>query len=53
MSDYKEMWTSLGLDQQTHDAVLDLVGKTYQEMFLSQKNRPKGMAYFDFVVSVV
>ena len=28
-------------------------GKTYQEMFLSQKNRPKGMEYFDFVVSEI
>lgn len=53
MSDYKEMWAGLGLDEQTHDAVLDLVGKTYQEMFLSQKNRPKGMEYFDFVVSEI
>lgn len=53
MSDYKEMWSSLGLDLETHDAVLDLVGKTYQDVFLSQKNRPKGMEYFDFVVSEI
>jgi len=53
MSDYKEMWSSLGLDLETHDAVLNLVGKTYQDVFLSQNNRPKGMEYFDFVVSEI
>lgn len=53
MSDYNEMWDGLGLDPQTHAAVLKLVGETYQDVFLSQKNRPKGMEYFDFVVSEI
>jgi benzoyl-CoA reductase/2-hydroxyglutaryl-CoA dehydratase subunit BcrC/BadD/HgdB len=53
MSDYKQMWEGLGLDLKTHDAVLELVGKTYQDVFLSQNNRPKGMEYFDFVVSEI
>lgn len=53
MSDYKQMWTDLGLDLATHDAVLDLVGKMYGDVFMSQQNRPKGMQYFDFVMSEV
>jgi benzoyl-CoA reductase/2-hydroxyglutaryl-CoA dehydratase subunit BcrC/BadD/HgdB len=53
MTDYHEMWTGLGLDLKTHDAVLEIVGKAYQDIFLSQKNRPKGMEYFDFVMSEV
>lgn len=53
MSDYREMWASLGLDLETHDAVLNIVGKTYQDVFLSQSNRPKGMEYFDFVMSEI
>jgi len=53
MSDYKEMWASLGLDLETHDVVLDIVGKAYQDIFLSQNNRPKGMEYFDFVMSEI
>jgi len=53
MTDYKEMWKGLGLDLETHDAVLDIVGKTYQDVFLSQNNRPKGMEYFDFVMSEI
>lgn len=53
MSDYRKMWEGLGLDLETHDAVLDIVGKTYQDVFLSQQNRPKGMEYFDFVMSEI
>jgi len=53
MADYHEMWAGLGLDLQTHDAVLDIVGNAYKDVFLSQKNRPNGMGYFDFVMSEV
>jgi benzoyl-CoA reductase/2-hydroxyglutaryl-CoA dehydratase subunit BcrC/BadD/HgdB len=53
MTDYKKMWADLGLDLPTHDAVLELVGKMYGEIFMSQKNRPKAMEYFDFVISEV
>lgn len=53
MSDYKQMWADLGLDLPTHDAVLELVGKMYGDVFMSQKNRPEGMKYFDFVMSEV
>ncbi len=53
MSDYKKMWADLGLDLPTHDAVLELVGKMYGDIFMSQKNRPKAMEYFDFVISEV
>jgi len=47
------MWKELGLDLKMHDALLDVLGKGYQEIFLSQKNRPEGMGYFDFVMSEV
>lgn len=53
MSDYREMWKSLGLDLNTHDAVLNIVGKAYGDVFMSQKNRPEGMGYFDFVISEI
>jgi benzoyl-CoA reductase/2-hydroxyglutaryl-CoA dehydratase subunit BcrC/BadD/HgdB len=51
--DYREMWQSLGLDLAGHDALLGVLGGAYQDIFLSQKNRPAGMAYFDFVMSEV
>ena len=54
MSDtYRSMWADLGLDLAAHDALLDLLGKAYQDIFLSQKKRPETMAYFDFVMSEV
>lgn len=51
--DYRKMWESLGLDLAAHDALLDVLGKGYQGIFLSQKNRPEGMGYFDFVMGEV
>ena len=50
---YRSMWTDLGLDLDAHDALLGVLSNAYQEIFLSQKERPEGMAYFDFVMSEV
>jgi benzoyl-CoA reductase/2-hydroxyglutaryl-CoA dehydratase subunit BcrC/BadD/HgdB len=50
---YRKMWSDLGLDLEAHDALLGVLGKGYQDIFLSQKNRPAGMGYFDFVMSEV
>jgi benzoyl-CoA reductase/2-hydroxyglutaryl-CoA dehydratase subunit BcrC/BadD/HgdB len=52
-TDYRPLWASLGLDLEKHDALLSALGQGYAEVFLSQKNRPEGMAYFDFVMSEV
>ena len=51
--DYRAMWTDLGLDLEAHDALLGVLGQGYQDIFLSQKDRPEGMGYFDFVMSEV
>jgi len=51
--DYRSMWSDLGLDLEAHDVLMNLVGNAYQETFLSQKNRPDSMSYFDFVMSEV
>jgi len=53
MSEYTEMWSELGLDLKGHDALLSILGGAYKDIFLSQKNRPEGMKYFDFVMSEV
>ncbi|MBA4417808.1 MAG: 3-hydroxyacyl-ACP dehydratase [Syntrophus sp. (in: bacteria)] len=53
MSNYRQMWLDLGLDLEAHDALLSILGSAYQDIFLSQKNRPEGMKYFDFVMSEV
>jgi len=51
--DYRPMWADLGLDLEAHDALLGVLGNAYQDIFLSQKERPEGMGYFDFVMSEV
>jgi benzoyl-CoA reductase/2-hydroxyglutaryl-CoA dehydratase subunit BcrC/BadD/HgdB len=51
--DYRGMWKDMGLDLSGHDALLDVLGGAYRDIFLSQKNRPEGMGYFDFVMSEV
>jgi len=47
------MWKDLGMDLEGHDALLNVLGNAYNDIFLSQKNRPEGMSYFDFVMSEV
>ena len=54
MSDqYDAMWQGLGLDLAAHDQLLQALGQGYQDVFLSQANRPQGMEYFNFVMSEV
>ena len=52
-SAYEPMWKELGLDLAADDALLQVLGKGYQDIFLSQKDRPAGMEYFNFVMSEV
>lgn len=47
------MWKSLGLNLEAHNGLLQILGKAYSDIYLSQKNRPAGMAYLDFVMSEI
>ncbi|MCF8129522.1 MAG: 2-hydroxyacyl-CoA dehydratase family protein [Deltaproteobacteria bacterium] len=51
--EYRNMWKDLGLDLEAHDMLLEVLGKGYEDIYLAQKERPEGMAYFDFVLSEV
>ncbi len=51
--EYRSMWQDLGIDLVAHDALLGVLGNFYQDIHLSQKDRPEGMKYFDFVMSEV
>ncbi len=51
--DYRPMWAELGLDLDTHDALLGALGQLYQDTYLNQPRRPDGMGYFDFVMGEV
>jgi len=50
---YTEMWRSLGLNLDAHQGLLAVLSDAYKNIYLSQKNRPEGMKYFDFVISEV
>jgi len=52
-NDYTAMWKDLGLNLEGHDALLNVLGDAYKDIFLTRKNRPEGMGYFDFVMSEV
>jgi benzoyl-CoA reductase/2-hydroxyglutaryl-CoA dehydratase subunit BcrC/BadD/HgdB len=52
-NEYESMWKGLGLNLESHDALLDVLGKGYADIYLAQKDRPEGMGYFDFVMSEV
>jgi benzoyl-CoA reductase/2-hydroxyglutaryl-CoA dehydratase subunit BcrC/BadD/HgdB len=49
-NDNIQMWTELGIDLKSHDVLLNALGPIFQEVYLSQKNRPAGMGFYDFVV---
>ncbi|NOX33611.1 MAG: 2-hydroxyacyl-CoA dehydratase [Deltaproteobacteria bacterium] len=51
--DNTSMWKNLGLDLKAHDVLLGVLGQAYQDIYLSQENRPRGMEYFDFVMSEI
>ncbi|WXR60255.1 double-cubane-cluster-containing anaerobic reductase [Peptostreptococcaceae bacterium AGR-M142] len=53
MADYKELWQSLNIDLEKHDQLCEVLPKFYSEIYLSQENRPKGMDYFNMVVSEI
>ncbi len=50
---YVEMWKNLGIDIERHNQLLNILGQYFGAVYLSQKNRPKKMDYFDFVVSEI
>jgi benzoyl-CoA reductase/2-hydroxyglutaryl-CoA dehydratase subunit BcrC/BadD/HgdB len=49
-ADNKPMWEELGIDIKTHDVLMTALGPLFQEIYLTQKKRPAGMAFYDFVV---
>lgn len=48
--DNEKMWSELGIDLDSHGQLMNALGPIYQEIYLSQPNRPQGMGFYDFVV---
>lgn len=53
MADYRQMWEDLGMDLDKHDLLCEALPDAFNEVFLSQQNRPEGMDYFNFVVAEI
>jgi benzoyl-CoA reductase/2-hydroxyglutaryl-CoA dehydratase subunit BcrC/BadD/HgdB len=47
------MWEKLNMDLEAHDGLLEVLGKFYGDIYLSQDKRLKGAEYLDFVLSEV
>jgi benzoyl-CoA reductase/2-hydroxyglutaryl-CoA dehydratase subunit BcrC/BadD/HgdB len=50
---YDDMWEKLNLDLEAHEGLLQVLGKFYGDIYLSQTGRLQGMEYLDFVLSEV
>lgn len=51
--DRHELWANLGMDLETHDVLCSVLPQAFGDVFLSQENRPEGMAFWDMVVADV
>jgi len=47
------MWEKLNLDLPAHEGLLQVLGKFYGDIYLTQEGRLRGMEYLDFVLSEV
>lgn len=45
MPDRHEMWKDLGMDLEAHDTLCSVLPQAFGDIYLSQENRPEGMAF--------
>ena len=50
---YPELWQELDMDVPRFDKARQMLGSAYASIYLSQPNRPGGMAYFDNMVAEI
>lgn len=50
---YPGLWQELGMDVARFDKARQMLGSAYASIYLSQRNRPAGMAYFDNMVAEI
>ncbi|KIR02997.1 hypothetical protein P261_01812 [Lachnospiraceae bacterium TWA4] len=51
MANYVEMWKNLGMDIEAHDTLCQVLPTAFGDVYLSQKNRPASMDFWDMVVA--
>ncbi|OKY77004.1 MAG: 3-hydroxyacyl-ACP dehydratase [Desulfobulbaceae bacterium DB1] len=50
---YPELWQELDMDVERFDKARQMLGNAYAAMYLSQRNRPGKMAYFDTMIAEI
>ncbi len=50
MTDYHSMWKDLGMDIEVHDQLCEALPQAFGDTYLTQKNRPESMDFYDMVV---
>ncbi|GAA0771693.1 double-cubane-cluster-containing anaerobic reductase [Clostridium subterminale] len=53
MADYHKMWESLNMDLETHDQLCEVLPSMFEDVYLTQENRPESMDYFNFVIAEI
>ena len=53
MADNQQMWKDLGMNLEAHDQLCAVLPGAIGDVFMSQKNRPEAMDYFDMVLADV
>lgn len=53
MVDRHPMWKDLGMDLEAHDQLCEALPAAFGDVFLTQKMRPEGMAFWDMVAADV
>lgn len=51
--DYRKMWEDMGMDVETHDMLCEVLPQAFGDVYMTQKNRPEAMDYFNMVISDV
>jgi benzoyl-CoA reductase/2-hydroxyglutaryl-CoA dehydratase subunit BcrC/BadD/HgdB len=50
---YPEMWKELDMDVDRFDKMRQMLGEIFEKTYLSQKNRPESMNYFDNMIAEI
>lgn len=50
---HKPLLESIGVDVERHAKMMSMGLNAYQNLFMSQENRPKSMEYFDWFMSEI
>jgi len=53
VGDYKKMWQDLNMDIEKHDILCAALPEQFGDIYLTQKNRPDAMNYFNYVVAEI